>query len=226
MENNMRYNKQLNMLSHAKTRRHEEKVLKRYVLLILCATLLAGCFGGGSKSTHYYLVDPVEQNPIRSVQEGETPLAVEIIDLHLPQYLERFQIVTRNRENQLHLSDANQWGEALRKNLLRTMGTNLAGLLSTIDVGTPLNRSASLPDYRVHIHIIRFEQDSDGRVKLDARWQLGDDSDDQAVMYAVSLQSSSIAEGDYADIVAAMQDLYSQFGLRIAESIVAKEEAQ
>ena len=69
-------------------------------------------------------------------------------------------------------NNIHQWGENLRKNLLRTMSRTLSQLLSTLDIGTPLNRSASLPDYRVQIHIEQFELESNDKVKLVARWQL------------------------------------------------------
>ena len=54
----------------------------------------------------------------------------------------------------------------MRKNLLRTMARNLSKLLTTIDIGTPLNRSASTPDYRIQIYIDQFEQDIDKKVKV------------------------------------------------------------
>ena len=105
---------------------------------VLAATLLAGCIGGGGNRVRYYLVNPVDVLAMET--ETSRPLAIEVIDVHLPQYLERFQIVTRDGDNRLRMSDTNQWGENLRKNLMRTLMMNLSGMLSTIDIGTPLNR--------------------------------------------------------------------------------------
>ncbi len=195
------------------------------ILLVMCCMLLAGCLGSGSKNVvRYYLVDPV---PLEASGMGaERKLAIELIDLHIPQYLQRFQLVTRSGDNRLHFSDGNQWAGNLRKNLLRTLAKNLATRLATIDIGTPLNRSATFPDYRIHVHIDQFEQDSDGRVQLSARWQLSDAEEEDLGMYMASLQGDSKTDtGDYDQIVADMQELFGEFCDQIAASISALEGA-
>ena len=196
---------------------------KHYSILFLCL-MFAGCFGGGeSIMVRYYVVDPVDPGIIPFV--SDQPLAIEIIDVNIPQYLQRFHMATRIGENRLRFSESNQWGENLRKNLMRTMALNLSALLSTTDVSTPLNRSSSLPDYRIHIHIDQFEQDSDGNVKLLARWQLSDDMDSAPLgVYSADLESPEVvAQGDYDQMVSIMQDLYGQLSGKIAETVISAE---
>ena len=193
------------------------------ILLIAVCLLLSGCLGGGSNSViKYYLVDPVhvEMDEI----DTDKQLAVELIDLHIPQYLQRFQLVTRKDDNRLRFSDNNQWAENLRKNLLRTLATNLATRLSTLDIGTPLNRSATLPDYRVQVHIGQFELDRDGKVQLSGRWQLTGADEEEIGMYHTALQSDGSMEADNFDqVVADMQDLFAELCDQIADSIKAIE---
>lgn len=188
----------------------------------LLACLLSGCLGGGGNAVRYYLIDAQDVGA-GADQTGRT-LAIEITDLHIPQYLERFQIVTREQDNRLHLSENNQWGENLRKNLMRTLAQNLSGRLATIDIGTPLNRSASMPDYRIQVYITSFERGTDGVVRLAAHWQLSDGSEQVLGMRSSDLDSgSTIAENDYTAIVAVMQDLYAQLSANIADSIIAEQ---
>jgi uncharacterized protein len=192
------------------------------ILLLILAALMAGCLGSGSKNgVSYYLIDSVDAEA--SQINTENQLAIELIDLNIPRYLERFQIVTRTGNNQLHFSESNQWGDNLRKNLLRILAINLASRLSTIDIGTPLNRSVSPPDYRVQVHIGKFELDSEGKVQFMARWQLSN-SGGELGMYYTSLQSTSrIDKGDYDQIVADMQTLFAEFCDQISESILVLE---
>ena len=189
------------------------------ILLIAVCLLLSSCLGGGSNSVvKYYLVDPVhvEMDKI----DTDKRLAVELIDLHIPQYLQRFQLVTRKDDNRLRFSDNNQWAENLRKNLLRTLATNLATRLSTIDIGTPLNRSATLPDYRVQVHIGQFELDRYGKVQHSGRWQITGGEEEDIGMYHTSLESDAGMEpGDYDQIVADMQRLFAELCDQIAASI-------
>jgi len=191
-----------------------------WFVFLLASWLLTGCGGGGSSTRNYYLINPEQTAGARFDTDGQ--MAIEIIDLHIPQYLERYQIATRSGNNTLHFSDANQWGENLRENLMRTMARNLSTLLSTPDISTPLNRSASLPDYRIQIHVEQFEQDIDGKVKLLARWQMTRGTDlEPSGTYTASLESQErIAGGDYGHLVSSMQDLYGQLARNIAGTII------
>jgi uncharacterized lipoprotein YmbA len=201
------------------------KTMSKLIVLLFITSLLTACMGGGATMpTRYYLVDPVEYTgeSVKAIR----PLSIEIIDLQIPQYLERFQIAYRSSESRLEFSDDHQWGENLRKNLLRSMARNLSRILSTVDVGTPLNRSSSMPDYRVQIHIEQFEQDIDNKINLIARWQLSSGSPSENLgMFGTELQSEeTITEDDYDQMVMVMRQLYGQLSERIADSIVAEED--
>ena len=194
------------------------------VALIFLAILLSSCSGvSGSAPIRYYLIDPAEY-PSASLKSVR-PLSIEITSLHIPQYLERFHIATRSSKSQLEFSESNQWGENLRKNLLRTMARNLSTLLSTMDIGTPLNRSASLPDYRVQIHIEQFELESNDKVKLVARWQLSSRNKPKPMgVFSAKLQGEkTIKKGDYEQMVSVMRQLYGDLCEHIAKTIVTQE---
>jgi len=202
--------------------RHNNSILK-LVFSALILVLLAACSGmGGSKvATKYYLIDPVEYDALNLA--SDKPLAIEIIDVHIPQYLERFHIATRIGENRLKFSEANQWGENLRKNLMRTLSRNLSRLLSTQDIGTPLNRSSSLPDYRVQLYIEQFELGVDHKVKLVARWQIsGAEMSEPLAIHNQEMIGSVIEENDYDEMVTSMRQLYGELSRMIAESILAE----
>jgi uncharacterized lipoprotein YmbA len=203
---------------------HRDTVLSKKYLLPLLLTLITinGC-ASSSNPIHYYLVDPVDYTNVpRTTDEA---LVIEILDVHIPQYLERFHIAVREDNKRLHFSPSNQWGENLRKNLLRTLARNLAVLLATNDVATPLNRSMSRPDYRLQVHIEQFERDHDGRVKLLARWQLSatDTSASMAMHRAELIHPGIIAGDDYDQIVASMQSLFGQFSDMVASSVIQAE---
>ncbi|MCH2099608.1 MAG: PqiC family protein, partial [Pseudomonadales bacterium] len=135
--------------------------------LILAATALAAC---GSPAINYYVLD-VEPGP--RIATTNT-LSIEIIDVEVPQYLERFQLLTRTAGNGLLYAEAHQWGEPLKKTLARVLAAHLSEVLGTADVSTPHARLASAPDLRVQVHIDRFERAVSGHIELRARWQVTD----------------------------------------------------
>ena len=194
------------------------------VALIFLAILLSSCAGVSSSAPiRYYLIDPEES--LNTIHKSSKPLSIEIISLHIPQYLDRFHIATRKSESRLEFSENHQWGENLRKNLLRTMSRNLSVLLSTIDIGTPLNRSSSPPDYRVKIHIEQFEQESNKKVKLVARWQLLGGPESKALgIFNANLQGqNTIEKNNFEQMVSVMRQLFGRLSQRVAKTIIAQE---
>jgi uncharacterized lipoprotein YmbA len=184
--------------------------------------LITSCSSSSSSPISYYVIAPVIETPVAASNES---LSLALMDVHIPQYLERFQIATRTGSNRLQLSDANQWGENLRKNLMRTMVRNLTVALGTIDIGTPINQTSSTPDYRVQVFIAQFEQGSDGYVRLAGLWQVTDGKSGKplAINAFESVSGARLAEGDFPGIVDAMRDLLGEFCVDIANSIVAQE---
>ncbi len=190
-------------------------------LCILICLALAGCSSVTEPPIKYYILNPVEQQPLVSV-ESSTPMNVRVIDLRIPQYLEHFQIAKRSGQQQLTFSDDHQWGENLRKNLIRTLARNLGRQLDSPTVFTPLVRSSSKPDYAVTISIDQFEQDSEGRIQLSARYQISNPGEKRILTTRVFEQSlNNDRKNSYANMVATMQTLYNDLCVDISTALVA-----
>jgi uncharacterized lipoprotein YmbA len=190
----------------------EKKMNKRLPALILGLMLLAGC-GAAPTTVQYYVIDPIAVTEVVDL-EGRS---VQVLDLKLPQYLERFQLSRRVGDNRLMFESNQQWGENLRKNLYRTLARNLSGLLGTADLGTPISRSMAQPDYVIRVSLEAFEQGADGRVQLAARYQVSKGD------VLVTKDFESRVERDSGDrfsiMVADMRDLFGELSMDIAETI-------
>lgn len=184
---------------------------------LLLAGVLVGCSSGGGE-IRYYLLDAA---PGPQLRDGDVPLSVRLVDLDVPQYLERFQLARRTSSNRIDYELNEQWGEPLRENLLRTLAANLSGVLATVDVSTPLARLASQPDIAVQVHVERFEPDGRGRVRLEAHWQLTEPATGTALhTERAALEADADDPGTAAE-VRTMQQLLGELGDRIGASIVA-----
>lgn len=187
---------------------------------VVTMVLLAGC-SSSADTVRYYLIEPVS---VAGATNGGD-MSIEIVDLEIPQYLERLQIASRRPDSQLVFAATHQWGESLRKNLIRALARNLTNLLGTTAIGTPVNRLSSLPVYRLTVYLERFERGADGYVHLLARWQLIHRETSDTIINSSNKYMSEhrIDSRDYAGTVFAMSELLGEFSQTVAHRI---EESQ
>jgi uncharacterized lipoprotein YmbA len=205
----------------------EERKIVNYSKMQLSVTLmllavLMSCSSGSTTDIRYYLIDPVDQLPLT----GADNISVQILDLHIPQYLERYQIALRSGFNQLVFSDVNQWGESLQKNLLRTMTRNLSRLLDTADIATPIARSSTTARYLIQVYVEQFDQGSEGRVTLAARYQISSGSSHVVLATRSFEVSGQKVSNSHSDMVASMQQLFNELCVDMAERIIVLDESR
>ncbi len=183
---------------------------------VVTMLLLAGCSSSGS-AVRYYLIEPVSP---ASVQNEEAP-SIAIVDLEIPQYLERLQIASRRPDSQLVFASTHQWGESLRKNLTRTLARTLTNILGTASIGTPANRLNSPPDFRLTVYVERYERGADGYVHLLVRWQLIHRETNKTIINSSNEYASErpIDSRDFSGTVSAMSELLGEFSRTIASRI-------
>jgi len=183
---------------------------------VVMLVLLAGC-SSSVDAVRYYLIEPV--SVAGATNRGD--MSIEIVDLEVPQYLDRLQISSRRPDSQLVFASAHQWGESLRKNLTRALARNLTNLLGTAAIGTPANRLSSLPAYRLTVYIERFERGADGYVHLLARWQLIHRETSETIINSSNEYTSErrIDSRDFAGTVFAMSELLGEFSQTVARRI-------
>lgn len=193
--------------------------ISRVLYLMLVMICVTGCRSNGAQM-NYYLIDPVNSDALTLTQG----LSVEIRDIHVPQYLERFQIAMRTGSNQLAFSDNHQWAETLQKNLMRTTARNFATLLDTADIGTPLSRSSNRADYVVEIYVNQFDQSTAGPVVFAGHFQIIDNQPYKVlVTQSFSLSGAEVGQGDYPMMVASMQTLLFEMCNGAAAQIILAE---
>ena len=187
---------------------------------VVTMVLLAGC-SSSADTVRYYLIDPVS---VAGATNGGD-MSIEIVDLEIPQYLERLQIASRRPDSQLVFASSHRWGESLRKNLTRALARNLTNLLGTPAIGTPENRLSSPPAYQLTVYVERFERGADGYVHLLARWQLTHRETRETIINSSNeyMSERRIDSKDFAGTVFVMSELLGEFSRTLARRL---EESQ
>ena len=187
---------------------------------VLTIILLTGC-SSSAVAVRYYLIEPVSM--VNAQNEGAP--SIEIVNLEIPQYLERLQIASRRPDSQLVFASSHRWGESLRKNLTRALARNLTNLLGTPAIGTPENRLSSPPAYQLTVYVERFERGADGYVHLLARWQLIHRETRETIINSSNeyMSERRIDSKDFAGTVFVMSELLGEFSQTLARRL---EESQ
>ncbi len=204
--------------------------ISRYSLFLVLPLLLSACSSTGKNAdTRFYLLSqlPPETAPLSSAPT-QPPLAVTLTPIQLPQYLERPQIVVRVAQNRLELSEFDNWGGSLEKNMSRVLVANLSILLASPDIQITTLRRPTNSDAHVEVQVMQFERSPNGRAVLNAQWRLyGPDREQPPKLTRVSrLTSDPIPEPestptpDRTADVAAMSQLLGALSKTIAQAIV------
>jgi len=189
-------------------------------LSVLVSLLLFAC--GSSPPVRFFSLSSMEsvyrQDPGDAVVLGLGPL-------HIPDYLNRSQIVTRGAGVEMQIDEFNRWAEPLGQSLHRVVSTDVDNLLDGVVV-IPYPYEATvrtLVDYRLLGDIIRFDADQSGRIVLDTQWAIF-----PAVGSGVTVpprrsryEAQAATAGDPAAVAVAMNEALALFSRDIAGELEA-----
>ena len=147
--------------------------MRRAYLLLLPMLLGAGCsfLKPSVDPTTYYVLTATATTAAPNPQ----PRVVGVEPVHLPEYLDRPQLVTRIGPNQLRISDIERWAEPLGDALTSTLRQDVAAALPDAMVVVQPDVSQHV-DAQIVVEVMRFERVADNAVELAVRWKLRDGS--------------------------------------------------
>ncbi len=183
------------------------------------ALLLAAC--SSSPPTAYYALDlqkPSSQEP-KSLSSAEPVIVVLPTDV--PEMVDRSQIVTRDGENRVLVSDSHRWAAPLRHEISRVVAAELSDRLGSSGVITlPYAPDNPMPDYRLKIIVQRLDLQSGHGVLLDAAWIItARDGVERRGRETLEEPVSPSASDVYAALAAAQTKALRRLADNIANSI-------
>lgn len=193
-----------------------------FVILAPFLILLAGCIGGKSARSRFYVLDSLP-NPEaeKHVTAAEHGVAIGVGPVTIPPYLDRPEIVTRASGNELHLSEFDRWAEPLQQNFARVLAENLSVLIPTDRaVVFPWDQSTPI-DYQVLVELTRFEGNADGHSSLMARWNIVGADRKKELLARQSSFSAPANALDYEAMVSALSRTVADLSHEIAAAIKA-----
>jgi uncharacterized lipoprotein YmbA len=192
----------------------------RYTVLTLSLFLviLTGC--GSSAPTRFYLLNSLSGPETgQLVSDSKDSMVIGIGPVTIPEYLDRFQIVTRTSNNKINLAEFDQWAEPMNENVSRVLVENLSQMLSTNNVSLFPSKVSDNLDYQIQIEIVDFEGKFGDKASLSVRWSILGDKGKRVLIKRKSNFKESVGSGNYEVLVAAMNKMLEDFSREIAETI-------
>jgi uncharacterized lipoprotein YmbA len=193
----------------------------KHVAIIYLSLALAGCLGGQSPPTNFYMLSPLSPSPAgKSAASAESRIHISLDTVVIPEYLNRNEIVL-NLDNTIYqLAEFNQWAEPLDDNLTRVLGENLTKLLQDDSINVFLASESSIPfDYRLEIDVLRLDGNLGDQVTLIAQWALLESEEDDLILMRRSEYQEPAADETVKELVLAKSRTVEKLSRDIAAAV-------
>jgi uncharacterized protein len=179
---------------------------------------LIGCAGG--PASKFYLLSPasVGNDEARFTEQGDC-IHLRIARVTLPEYLNRPDIVTRTTENNLTLSDDDQWAEPLSDTVARVLAENISQHVCTKKISLSPGKASGESDYRVEVEVYRMDGSLGESAVLDVWWTVSKGAGNVLLRSKRSKFSESVKGNTYSAFVQAQSRMLDTFSREIAEAI-------
>ena len=190
------------------------------VILMFSLSILGGCLPKPSAPTKLYILSPLARPGVEMHNEADTIfMTIGVGPVHLPEYLDRPEIVTRINPNEIKLAELDIWAEPLQVNFTRVLVENISKQLSTEPVAVFPWRASPEIDFQIDIEVVRLDGDIAGKAFLIAQWSILKSSNKSILFSKKSQYTESVGGTGYSALVAAQSRMIGAFSYDIAEAI-------
>ena len=193
----------------------------QHLAMMICWLVLAGCLGGPSAPTNFYMLSPLSPSQAgTAAATAEGRIRISLATVVVPEYLNRNEIVFNLDNTVYQLAEFNQWAEPLNDNLTRVLAVNLTNLLQEDSITVFLSSDSSiLPDYRLEVDVVRLDGNLGGQAALVAQWALlAGEEDDLILMRRLEYQEPA-TDQTYKGLVLAKSRMVEKLSRDIAAAV-------
>jgi len=194
------------------------------VLLLLIVVLqLAAC--ARTPPARFYSLSSLGDSTHRNAATDHARKVIAIGPVALAKYLEHPAITTRSGATTLKRSELDRWGGPLGDEITRVLVENMAALVSAEGALVLPWLESSDVDYRLQLHITRFDGPLEGPVTFNAAWMIfAGNRNELAASGEISI-AEPVEAPNYAAFSEAMSRALAELSRRVAAEIDAVHDA-
>lgn len=179
----------------------------------------AGCVSvPSSRSPVFFGIAAMEDENILPI-ELSSDFAVAVSEVKIPDFLNRPQIVTQDKDHQLRFAQFHRWAEPLNEGLTRVVKDNISRILPRAKiVGYPLDFPTEMI-FRLDMQVTRFEIDLSGDLHLVVQWAVVDVGYPKNTVLRRSEFRLPVENGNYSGAVKALSAVCASLSGQISQVI-------
>lgn len=188
------------------------------------ALILSACVSvPNSPTPRFYLLESGDKNQLSKKINIASDVFVGVGPVKIPEYQDRPQIVTRDKEKMLKFAQFDRWGESLDLGLARLISENLAVMLPGAKF-TLYPWNSSIPvKYQLVVEIIQLDSQLDKDLFLAARWLVIDAKSAKTMIIKREEFRQPIIPRDYSGLAKALSIVCASVSGEIAEALATLE---
>ena len=190
----------------------------RAAVLVAAALLslpFAGCLKR-SKLSRSYALDPLPAEATAAAPASVTGPVVGIERVSVPGWLDRMQVTGRATSGAIVSDDYSRWAEPLPRGIQRVVAESLVVLLPDRRIVTAPFSPRDTVEQRVELTLVEAARQADGRVLVEARWDVIGATGDVLARHRSTHRSSPTALGA-AGAVEGLNGALAELSREIAE---------
>jgi uncharacterized protein len=193
----------------------------KHVAIIVLSLALAGCLGGQSPSTSFYMLSALSPSPAGTAPaSADASIHIGLETVVMAEYLNRNEIILNLDDTIYRLAEFNQWAEPLNDNMTRVLAENLTNLLQNDRIEVFMASESSIPlDYRLEIDVLRLDGNLAEQVRLAVQWALLEAEEDELILMRRSEYQEKVTGETVKELVLAKSRMVEKFSRDIAEAL-------
>jgi uncharacterized protein len=192
-----------------------------FVLVGLFSIVCSGCLSVPNSPVpkFYTLYSTGSTGEIKKL-DVTAKLIIGIGPVEIPEYQNRPQIVTRDKDGMLTFAQFERWGESLDSGIERLILENLAAIFPQAEFQIfPCNFSIPL-DYQVIVNVVQLENQMDKGISLTVQWTIVDSKTKKMLMTKRSELRQPIDPHTYTGLAKALSQACTLLSSEIGEQIL------
>ena len=182
--------------------------------------IVSGCLSIPNSSTpRFYSLSAVNETQVSKKINLPSDVIIGVGPVKIPEYLDRPQIVTKNKEKMVQFAQFDRWGESLDLGLARLIREDLTVMLPGAKLTLyPWNPSIAV-NYQVVAEVVQLDNELDKDMHFVVQWTVIDVQNSKTVIIKRSEFRQPIIPQNYSGLAKTLSTACASLSGQIAQAL-------